>query len=229
MVLSRKVEYTLHSLSFVLVVYATYLVFMVVPNERLMGPVQRIFYFHVASAIACYCAVATLLIASLWHLATRGPQADILAHAAAEVGFLFCSITLFSGMIWGHSAWNTWFNPEPRLISFLILWLIFLGLSMLRVFGDQSRVAQHCAVLAVLSAITVPIVIYSIKFFPHLTQLHPVVIEKRGLRDPLFRYAWGVSTFALIALQGSLVWLRARVGLVQHLLLSEEENSGERA
>ncbi len=204
----------LTSLMGVALVYCTYLVFLVVPNERVMGPVQRIFYFHVGSAIACYCSFGVVLIAGLAYLATRDVRADVIAHAAGEVGFIFCSIVMVTGMIWGHSAWNTWFRWEPRLITFLILWLIFLSFNILRSFGDPEKIAVHSAILGIIGAVTVPLVVYSIKLLPESMQLHPVVVENRGLRDPSFETAMFTCMATLVALQGLLIWFRTRVGLV---------------
>src|SRR5262245_42515312 len=78
-----------------------YLVFMVVPNEAVMGAVQRIFYFHVGSVMAAYTMIALLFTASCFVLVTRKPEWDIAAESAAAVAFLFSSVVLASGMIWG--------------------------------------------------------------------------------------------------------------------------------
>ncbi|MFM1848411.1 MAG: hypothetical protein RL417_1885 [Pseudomonadota bacterium] len=191
--------------------WTTYLTFLVVPNERLMGPVQRIFYFHVGSAIACYAACGVLLVASLWVLATRSRIADAIGHAAGEVGFLFALIVMVSGMIWGHSAWNTWFRWEPRLVTFLLLCLVFLGLNLLRVFGDPAKIPQHAAVLGIVSAVTVPLVVYSVKLLPHVAQLHPQVVENRGLKEPLFISTMFTAMVSLVLLAALLMWYRARL------------------
>lgn len=203
-----------------LISYAWYLVMLVVPNEVRMGAVQRIFYFHVGSAIASYVGVALLLVGAIGYLATHHKAMDLLSEAAAEVAFLFCSIVLLTGMIWARPIWNVWFNWEPRLVSFLLLWLILLSLVVLRSMaehegGGDDRVARHAAVLGIVGAITVPIVVYSIQLLPASSQLHPRVLEKNGLRDPRFVQAWAVATFALIALHGYLIWIRFRVGMVR--------------
>lgn len=202
-----------------LVFYALYLVFMLVPNERMMGAVQRIFYFHVGSAIACYCAVATLLIGSLAYLGTRKKVFDLVSEAGAEVGLMLSTMVMLSGMIWARPIWNTWFHWEPRLVSFLLLWMIFLALTLLRRFGEPGKIPEHCAVLGILGAITVPIVVFSIRLLPQFAQLHPRVIENRGLRDPLFVEAWAVGTFAMVGLQFFLVYIRTRIGLMQARLM----------
>ena len=198
-----------------LLAYANYLTFLVVPNERLMGPVQRIFYFHVGSAVACYVSCGVLLVASLWVLATRSRFADAIGCAASEVGLIFALIVMLTGMIWGHSAWNTWFRWEPRLVTFLLLCLIFIALNLLRIFGDPAKIAQHAAVLGIVSAVTVPVVVYSVKLLPHVAQLHPQVVENRGLREPIFEYTMFVAMLALVLLQSLLVWYRARLELAR--------------
>lgn len=198
-----------------LVLYANYLIFLVVPNERLMGPVQRIFYFHVASATSCYIAIGIVFVCSLMYLGTRNYKADLIAQAAGEVALLLCTIVLISGMIWGHSAWNTWFSWEPRLVSFLVLWLTLLAFNLLRAFGDPQRLPQHSAVIGIISAINVPIVIYSIKLLPHLQQLHPEVVENRGLKDPLFQSTMFWAMGAILCLQLLLIAARARIAFLE--------------
>ena len=161
-----RAEFVMWILSLGLIAISNYLIFMVVPSEQTMGAVQRIFYFHVASAIACYIAFGLVFIASVLVLVKKEKIYDALNVAAAEVGFLFCTIVLISGMIWGKAAWGTWFRLEPRLVTFLFLWLIFLAFNILRNFGGQSFRANHSAVLGIVGAITVPIMVYSIKLLP---------------------------------------------------------------
>ena len=215
-------------LALVCVAVANWFVFMVVPNERVMGAVQRIFYFHVGSAISCYATFAVVFFSSVFYLATRDKKADLVCLAAGEVGFVFCSIVLFTGMIWGHSAWNTWFRwEEPRLVTFLVLWLIFLSFTILRNFGDPSKSATHGAILGILGAVSVPLVVFSIKFLPQSARLHPEVIEHGGLKDPSFNQALAISCFALVALAALLVWVRYRLALVDAAVREKmsEENA----
>lgn len=197
-----------------LVVYALYVVFMVVPQEKVMGAVQRIFYFHVGSAVSCYASFALVFAASLGVLATSKRSLDLVNGAAGEVGFLFCTITLVSGMIWAKAAWNTWFRWEPRLVTFLLLWFIFLAFSLLRAFSTSQYRAVHSAIIGLLGSLTVPLVWISVKFLPQVAQLHPQVVERQGLKDPLFGYGLGISVLALVLFQFLLVMIRARLELV---------------
>lgn len=197
------------------ILYSNYLVFLVVPNERVMGPVQKIFYFHVGSAISCYVAFGIVLIASLAYLATRDMRADAVSQAGGEVGFVFCTVVMTTGMIWGHAAWNTWFRWEPRLVTSLLLWLIFLSFNILRAFGDPRKIAAHTAVLGIIGAVTVPLVVFSIKLLPQMAQLHPVVVENRGLKDPSFESTLFICMGSLVLLTMLLIWIRARIGWLE--------------
>lgn len=213
------------ALSFLLIETANYFIFNVVPTEATMGPVQRIFYFHVASAIACYFAFGAVAIASLYYLATRSVTADTISAAAGEVGFLFCTITLITGMIWGHSAWNTWFSwQEPRLVTFLVLWLIFLSFSILRNIGDPTKIRAHSAVIGILGALSIPLVWFSIKLLPQTARLHPEVIENNGLRDWSYRFTFILSVFALTLFMSFLIYLRARIFKLENDALTLKRN-----
>jgi heme exporter protein C len=154
-----------------------------------------------------------VFVASVLYLTTRKKGADLLSVAAGEVGFVLCTIVLITGMIWGHSAWNTWFRwEEPRLVTFLVLWLIFLSFTVLRNFGDPTKTAVHGSVLGIIGAASVPLVYLSIKLLPQSARLHPEVIEHGGLRDPSYWWAFGISVVAMFSVCGLLVWLRYRLG-----------------
>lgn len=202
--------------TFTFVLWSIYLVFVGTPNEKIMGPVQRVFYFHVGSAIACYCSFGLVLVGSLGYLATRKEWWDVVAEAAGEVGLIFCTIVLVSGMIWGHAIWNTAFRWEPRLVTFLLLWFVLLSFNILRWFADSAKVSAHCAVLGILGAITVPLMVYSIKFLPQSAQLHPQVVAKNGL-DPAFKPAFFWSMGSLVLMQFLLTWHRFRLAILSRI------------
>ncbi|MCI5066115.1 cytochrome c biogenesis protein [bacterium] len=198
------------------------LIFLGVPDERVMGAVQRIFYFHVPSAFAAYLSLTGLFIGALGYLATEKKSFDALQESAAEVAFLFSSIMLFTGMIWGNAAWGTPFTLEPRLVSTLLMWLLLCSLNLFRSLGDSPRLPTHAAVIGILSCLTVPVVIYSIKLLPRFQQLHPQVVQQGGLSDPLMQTAFYRSSFAVMGLAGLFVWLRYRIARQEQELLAQE-------
>ena len=200
------------------ILYTNYKIFIVVPNEKIMGAVQRIFYFHVSSAIAAYLSIAIVFFASCFYLAKNEEIYNILNKVAGEVSFVFCSIVLFSGMIWGQAAWNTWFRFEPRLVTFLLIWLIFLTFNILKFFSNDSKLASHRAILGILGAITVPIMVYSIKLLPEVAQIHPQVVEQQGGLDPLMKETLFITMASLVLLQVFLIVIRLRVSLITYSL-----------
>ncbi|MEY4669063.1 MAG: heme exporter rane protein [Pseudomonadota bacterium] len=195
---------------------AQYFVFMVVPNEQIMGAVQRVFYFHVAAALACYAAFFAVFVFSISYLTSRNKKHDLISVAAGEVGFMLCTIVMITGMIWGRSAWNTWFRwEEPRLVTFLVLWLIFLSFTVLRNFGDPAKTAVHGSILGIVGAASVPLVYLSIKLLPQSARLHPEVIEHGGLRDPSYWQAFGLSVVGMLLLSVLLILVRYRIGCAE--------------
>ena len=95
-------------LSALLAPVCVYLIFGVAPVEQQMGIVQKIFYFHVASAYAMYIGFGVSAVASAVYLAKRSDRWDALALAGAEVGSLFCALVLITGPLWARKAWGAW-------------------------------------------------------------------------------------------------------------------------
>lgn len=206
------------------VLYLNYLIFMVVPNEKQMGAVQRIFYFHVPSAIACYCSMLVVFLASIFYLKTKSKLLDHVNQAASEVALLFCTITLVSGMIWAKSSWNTWFKWEPRLVTFLMLWTIIVGVVVVRRFGNEELKATHCSILGILGALTIPLVWLSVKLIKQAeVQLHPTdVVSRGGLRDPRYTLCFLTGMLVMFIFQGYLIYFRTIVSRIGSLI--KEEN-----
>src|SRR5437867_5590393 len=194
------------------VLAALYLVFMVVPTEREMGIVQRIFYFHVASAWVAFLGFFLVAGASAVYLWNGSPTADRLAYAAGEVGVLFCTILLGTGPIWARPIWGVWWTWDPRLTMTVILWAIYASYLMLRAFGGpEEGVRRYAAVLGIVGVLDIPIIMVSVRL---LRGIHPAVITQKeggsGLVDPWMRIALLVSGVALVLLASWLMALRIR-------------------
>ncbi len=102
------------------------------PTEATMGPVQRIFYYHVPNAWVMELCFPLNFLASIIYLITRKPAVDAFAVATAEVGVVFCTVVLLTGPIWARPVWGIWWTWDARLTSTLVLWLIYVGYLMLR-------------------------------------------------------------------------------------------------
>jgi heme exporter protein C len=200
------------ALVFVTMLGALWLVFMVVPTEREMGIVQRIFYFHVSSAWVAYLGFFLVAGASAVYLWTGERGADRLAQAGAEVGVLFCTLLLITGPLWARPIWGVWWTWDPRLTMTVILWAIYASYLMLRAFGgDDDAVRRYAAVLGIVGVLDIPIIMVSVRL---LRGIHPAVITRNqggsGLVDPWMRLGLLVSFLALALLAGWLVALRVR-------------------
>ncbi len=154
------------------------MVFLYAPEERTMGNLQRLFYFHLASwwlAFGAFFVVAGASIGWLWK---RRESYDAAAFAAAEIGVLFTTAGLAMGMIWAKPAWGIWWTWDARLTTAFVLWLIYVGYLLLReAVEDPVRRANLAAALGILGAADVPIVYFSIRWWR--TQ-HPAPVIMGG-------------------------------------------------
>jgi len=178
-----------------------------------MGPLQRIFYFHLPTAIAAFIAFAVAFGASLAYLARGSRRWDALAVSAVEVGEVFSTLVLLTGMLWARVAWNTWWTWDPRLTTMLVLWLIYAGYLMLRSsLEDEARRARYAAVLAVLGFLDVPIVFMAIRWW---RTIHPVLFDASGAHiEPAMLAAVAVSMAAFLGLLASLLAARMRLEIL---------------
>ena len=163
----------------VLMIAALFAVFVYVPTEREMGIVQRIFYFHVSSAIAAFLGYAIVFVASIQYLRTRRENWDSLALAAAELGVVFSLIVLISGPIWAKPIWGVYWRWEPRLTSMLITFTMYVAYLMLRSYSTSSQegTSRMAAVMGIIAFINVPFVYFSVQLWAPEQQLHPRSVE----------------------------------------------------
>jgi len=162
-----------------LLLVAAGLVFFYAPLEAVMGPVQRVFYFHVASTWTGMLGFLVSAIAGGVYLRTRNTTWDVISASGVEIGLVFMFIGIASGSIWARPIWNTWWTWDPRLTTTTIMELIYLAYLMLRQgIDDPERRARFGAVYSIIGFISVPLTFFSIRFF---RTIHPVII---GDADP---------------------------------------------
>ena len=149
----------------ILFIVALYLVFMWVPTEANQGIVQRVFYFHVPSAWVAFLAFFLVFLGGLVYLKKRDPRWDIMAYSAAEIGVVFTTITLISGVIWAKPIWFVWWTWDARLTSTLVLWLMYVGYLLVRAYAPPSQGPAFGAVLGIIGFVDVPIVFLSIRWW----------------------------------------------------------------
>jgi heme exporter protein C len=167
----RRLVIGLVLLSAALLVFALWMVFAYAPLEMTMGIVQKIFYFHVSSAWVGFFAFFVTFLGSLLFLWKRSEKWDILAASSAEVGFMFISITLVSGMLWARPVWGAYWVWELRLTVSLIQWLMYFSYSLLRrSLGQTPQAARISAVYGIVAFVTVPLSWFAIRWW---RTIHP--------------------------------------------------------
>lgn len=150
------------------------LVFFYAPQERVMGEVQRIFYWHVPSAWMSFVAFGVTALTGVVYLLTRRRAWDMVSRASVEIGLVFTLMTIVSGSIWARPAWNTWWTWDPRLTTYTIMALIYVAYVMLRQgIEDPERAARFAAVYGLVGFVSVPITWFSIRWW---RTIHPVII-----------------------------------------------------
>ena len=104
-----------------------YMTFLYAPKEKIMGDVQRIFYFHMGYVLVFTLAFTMNLIYSIKFLRNNKEIDSKLAYIHAEIGTLFTFLTLVSGMFWAKPVWGTWWTSDPQLTTTLILFILYFS------------------------------------------------------------------------------------------------------
>jgi heme exporter protein C len=185
-----------------------------------MGPVQRIFYFHIGTAWTALLGFLFASVLSVIYLITKNLKWDLYQVAAIEVSLVFFLITIMLGSIWAYPAWNTWWTWDPRLTTAAVTELIYVAYFMLRQgIDDPDRRARFGAVYALVGGLSAPITFFAIRLF---RTIHPVVIggtnpEADGgfSMTPDMRSAFFFALFAFSVIFIDLFWNRIRLGDLQ--------------
>ena len=196
--------------SLILVPMAIYMVLVRAPVEGEMGVVQKIFYFHVPSAITMLLHFMIAGVLSLLFLITSNRRFDNWAAACADVGLVFAAMVLISGPLWGYKAWGTAWTGEPRLNLTLLMLLIYLGYDALRRFGGRDLFTLKIA--AAVSALSVPGLYFIRTAVERWGGNHPPNMKAGGYTDdPDMALAFNLSFAAVLVLSITVSMLRARV------------------
>jgi heme exporter protein C len=149
------------------------------PADYQQGESVRIMYLHVPAAwmgMFCYtCMAAFSAMALIW----KHPLADLMAKATAPVGAVFTFLCLVTGSLWGKPMWGAWWVWDARLTSMLILLFLYLGyMALVNAFDNPERGAKAAAILALVGAINVPVIKWSVDWWNTLHQ--PASVVKLG-------------------------------------------------
>jgi heme exporter protein C len=195
-----------------LMLVAAGFIFVFAPEDALQGPVQRIFYLHVSSAIAAYGCFAVVLIGGIVYLWKDNVTADRLARAAALVGLVFTTVTLVMGMIWAKPIWGTFWTWDARLTSTLVLWIIYAGYLMVRRLAEPGRqAARFAAVVGIFGFIDVPVVHFSVTWW---RTVHPGPVVINDALPAQMLVAFLITMACTLFLAAVMIAIRYRIEVV---------------
>src|SRR5246127_3417782 len=189
-----------------LVIAAAYASFFVAPEERTMGALQRIFYFHVSCAWAGLTAFSIGFLANLIYVWKRKERYDWLGVSCAEVGVAFTTVVLISGPIWAKPAWGIYWTWDARLTSTFVLWLLYVSYLLLRTLVEEpDRRALLSSLFGIFAFIDVPLVFGAIRWW-RTQHPQPVIMGGQGSGlDPTMKSVFFFSALAMHVLMIFLV------------------------
>jgi heme exporter protein C len=141
------------------------------PADYQQGETVKIMFIHVPSAMMAMFGYSSLALASAMALIWRHPLAEIAAQQTAPLGAGFTAICLVTGSLWGEPMWGTWWVWDARLTSVLVLFFLYLGyIALVHAFDDPTRGSRASSVLALVGAVNVPIIHWSVVWWNSLHQ-----------------------------------------------------------
>lgn len=170
------------------------------PPEVDQADAVRLMYVHVPSAIAgLYLAFGITLIGSIMYLWKQSTFWDLMAHAGAEIGVLFCGFVLITGALWGKPTWGVYWEWDPRITSTTVTFVLYLGyLAVRRMDLDPVVRSKRAAILGIISFANLLIVKQSVEWWRSLHQGATVGRDTQMDGLILFTFFWGIVTFTLI-------------------------------
>jgi heme exporter protein C len=188
------------------------------PPDYQQGRTVLIMLIHVPAATVMELAFGAMVVASLFSLVNRHILADVAARTAAPLGAVFTLLALATGSLWGKPMWGTWWQWDPRLVSTLVQFFLYLGyIALWNAIEDETRAARICAVLALVGAVNIPIIKFSVKWWNSLHQGESIM---SGGLAPVFLWPLLIMILAFTLLFVCLWLMRIRTMIVERRVRS---------
>lgn len=185
------------------------------PDDYQQGSTVKILYVHVPSALMAINAWLMMLVASLIWLIRRHHVSALAAKAAAPIGVTMTVIALLTGAIWGQPMWGTYWAWDPRLTSFLILFLFYLGyMALWSAIEDQDKAADLTSVMCLVGSVFALLSRYAVNFWSQgLHQGASLSLDEEKNVADVFYYPLVISIIGFVLLFLTLVLVRTRTEL----------------
>jgi len=175
----QTVQPWLAGITVLLFAVGLYFALVKAPADYQQGETVRIMFVHVPAAWAATMVYMMMAFSSAIAIIFRHPLADMAAKAAAPIGAVFTFLALVTGALWGKPMWGTYWVWDARLTSFFVLFLLYLGyIAIWQAIDDYHRAARIAAIVALVGAINIPIIKFSVEWWNTLHQ--PSIISSSG-------------------------------------------------
>ena len=169
----------LAALAALLTVIGLYIGFIVAPVDAVQGQVYRVIFIHVPSA---WMSMFIYLVMAFWSavgLVLNTRLSFVMSQALAPTGAMFCLVALWTGALWGKPTWGAYWVWDARLTSQLLLLFLYFGfIALTRAIEDPRRADRAGAIIALVGAVNVPIIYFSVKWWNTLHQGASVSLTK---------------------------------------------------
>ena len=200
----------------VLAAAGLYVGFFVAPTDATQGESYRVIFIHVPAA---WMSMVLYLVMAFWAAigwAFNARLASMVARAIAPTGAMFTFLALWTGAFWGKPTWGAWWVWDARLTSELILLFLYLGfLALVNAIDDTRRADQAGALLAVVGAVNVPIIYFSVKWWNTLHQGATISMTAAPKMASIMLTGMLLMTFACWAYAFAVVFVRVRAIIVE--------------
>ena len=213
---SRRWMVGLYVAGIALIVVGSTLGLGFVPPERYQGDSFRILFVHVPAVHLAQTIYIAVAVAGLVYLVWRMKMAELVIAAAAPVGMAVTAAGLATGVVWGIPTWGTGWVWDARIMSTLVLLLLFFGLLALRqAIPRPDRAAMAVSLLAVVGAVNLPIIKYSVEWFTTLHQPASLTLSERPAIAPVFLVPLALNALGYYCLAAGIVIAALRMKIIE--------------
>ncbi len=204
------------SLALVLAAIGLHLGFFVAPIDYQQGNSYRIMFIHVPAAWMSMFIYLLLAMYAVISLVWRVKMADIMAYSLAPTGAMFTFIALLTGALWGRPTWGTYWIWDARLTSELLLLFLYLGyMGLYSAIPDRQRASRAASFLAIVGAVNVPIIYFSVIWWNTLHQGSSFSVSSGASMTDAMLYSLLLMVFACWAYTIAVVLRRAQAIILE--------------
>jgi heme exporter protein C len=199
------------AVTIVLTLVGLYIGFMVAPTDFQQGDAYRIIFIHVPAAWMSMTIYAVMAFFAVIGWAFKARLASMYARALAPTGAMFTFLALWTGAFWGKPTWGTWWVWDARITTEFILLLLYIGyIALAEAIDDERRAANASALLALVGAVNLPIIRYSVVWWNTLHQGATISVDSAPKMATTMLIAMLIMTLAFWAYSFAVVFTRAR-------------------